>query len=226
MTASDAPQRVAGLRTRSGNAMLRTRAALLEAAATCVERHGVRRTTMSDIAATGGVAKATLYNHFRTKDDVLAALVDAQVSALAEACAAVAAEKGLAAALGLAAAEIGASPPLRRVATTEPALLAPLAVPGDARGWQAVHDAVAAVLAAAGVPAGPGQVELVLRWLLSQLLWPVDVASLGADLLAQALECAAVDDGASTVPEQGRPVGRAQPAGLGWPAEPATLRPT
>ena len=226
MTASDAPQRVAGLRTRSGNAMLRTRAAILEAAATCVERQGVRRTTMSDIAATGGVAKATLYNHFRTKDDVLAALVDAQVSALAEACAAVAAEKGLAAALGLAAAEIGASPPLRRVSTSEPALLAPLAVPGEARGWQPVHDAVAAVLTAADVPARPGQVELVLRWLLSQLLWPVDVASVGADLLAQALECDTTPAGASTVPEQGRPSGRAQPAGLGWPAGPATLRPT
>jgi AcrR family transcriptional regulator len=219
-SASDAPQRAAGLRTRSGNAMLRTRAALLEAAATCVERQGVRRTTMSDVAATAGVAKATLYNHFRAKDDVLTALVDAQVAALAEQCVAVAAEKGLEAALDLAAAELGASPPLRRVASEEPALLVPLAVPGQGRRWEQVHQAVAGVLVAAGASSGPGQVELVQRWLLSQLLWPVDLASAGAQALA-----AGLTSGASTVPAQGRPSERAQPAGLGWPGEPATLRP-
>ncbi|MCW2614504.1 MAG: transcriptional regulator, TetR family, partial [Frankiales bacterium] len=93
---SDAPQRQVGTRTRSGNAMLRTRAAILEAAAGCVQRFGVRKTTMGDVAAQGGVAKATLYNHFRTKDDVLRALVDARVAELGERCAATAAERGLA----------------------------------------------------------------------------------------------------------------------------------
>jgi len=38
---------------------------------------------MNDIAAQAGVAKATLYNHFRTKDDVWSALVEAEVRALA-----------------------------------------------------------------------------------------------------------------------------------------------
>ena len=98
-TASDAPVRAAGLRTRSGNAMQRTRTAILDAALDCIATQGVRRTTMTDLATAGGVAKATLYNHFRTKDDVLAALVDAQVASLAEACRVVAAEVGLAAAL-------------------------------------------------------------------------------------------------------------------------------
>ena len=218
-TSSDAPQRAPGLRTRSGNAMLRTRAALLEAAATCLERQGVRKTTMSDVAATGGVAKATLYNHFRTKDDVLVALVDAQVAALAEACRATAADEGLAAALELAAAELRAWPPLRRVAAQEPALLVPLAVPTQGRGWQAVRAAVAQVLTAGGAPAGPAQVELVLRWLLSQLLWPVEDGSSGAGALAAGLHA-----GASSVPSQGTPTERAQAAGLGWPGEPARLR--
>ena len=69
--ASDAPQRQIGTRTRSGNAMLRTRGNLLEATAHCVERYGVRRTTMGDIALKAVVAKATLYNHFRTKHYLL-----------------------------------------------------------------------------------------------------------------------------------------------------------
>lgn len=199
-TASDAPQRPAGLRTRSGNAMLRTRAAILEAAAACIERQGVRKTTMSDVAATGGVAKATLYNHFRTKDDVLAALVDAQVAAVSARCTAVAADQGLAAALELAAAELAASPALRGVAESEPALLAPLAAPGESRGWQAVRAAVAQVLVAGEVPAAEAQVELVLRWLLSQLLWPVEDGAAAARVLADGLGARA-----SSVPSPGSP---------------------
>ncbi|MDX6225062.1 MAG: TetR/AcrR family transcriptional regulator, partial [Frankiales bacterium] len=72
---SDAPVRATGTRTRSGNAMLRTRAAILDGAERCIERDGIRRTTMSDVSGEAKVAKATLYNHFRTKDDVMSALV-------------------------------------------------------------------------------------------------------------------------------------------------------
>ena len=214
--ASDAPRRAAGVRTRSGNAMLRTRTALLAAAATCVERDGVRRTTMSEIAATAGVAKATLYNHFRTKDDVLAALVDAQVASLGSTCAQAAADRGLAAALEVAAAELAGSGPLRRVAKEEPGLLAPLAVPGEGRGWEAARTAVTSVLTAAGVPADAAAVELVLRWLLSQLLWPADAGSSGAQRLAAGLG-AGRGAGASNEASPGRQTVREQAAGLGWP---------
>ena len=228
MSASDAPQRDPGLRTRSGNAMARTRGAILQAAATCVEQSGVRRTTMSEIAVTGGVAKATLYNHFRTKDDVLSALVEAQVADLGEQCAALVLPDpllpdrpaGLAVALQHAAQVLAESRPLRRVAADEPALLVPLAVPGEGRGWLQVRAAVAHVLAASGAPPGDDEVELVLRWLLSQLLWPAgpEAASTAADGLVRA-----VGAGASSVPEQGRAGGEAQPAGLGWPAGPDRL---
>lgn len=222
MSASDAPQRAPGLRTRSGNAMLRTRAAILDAAAASIAGVGVRRTTMSDIAATGGVAKATLYNHFRTKDDVLSALVEARVAALGAACATAAAADGLATALERAAAELAALPALRRVAADEPALLAPVAVVGDGRGGESARTAVAAVLAAAGVPAGAAQVDLVLRWLLSQLLAPLAPAAAGAQ--ARLLVAAVCPPGASTVPAQGTPEVRAHAAGLGWPGGPDRLR--
>jgi AcrR family transcriptional regulator len=184
--------------------MLRTRANLLAATAHCVERYGVRRTTMGDIALKAVVAKATLYNHFRTKDDVLAALVDARTAALAQTCEAVAAGRpvtapegigspdlgrGLAAALRVAAAALTADGPLRRVVADEPALAALLATPGDGRGWHAVRARVAAVLEAAGVDAGPSAVDVVLRWLVGQVLWPAppQEAALAADLLEQGL---------------------------------------
>ena len=200
MSASDAPHRAAGLRTRSGNAMLRTRRAILDAVEECVLDLGVRGTTMGRIAATGGVAKATLYNHFRTKDDVLRALVEARVAALAAQCAG----RPAAEALAHAARVLGGSAVLRRVAEQEPALLVPLLAPGEGRGWQAAREAVAQVVPAA-------HVDLVLRWLVSQLLWPLppDAARSQAETLARA--------GASPVPAQGTPAERAHPAGLGWP---------
>ena len=48
---------------------------LLTGAARAFADHGLRRSTMQSVAAAAGVAKATLYNHFRTKDDVVTALL-------------------------------------------------------------------------------------------------------------------------------------------------------
>ena len=200
---SDLPRRTTGTRVRSGNAMSRTRAAVLDAAAHCVERYGVKRTTMGDIALKAAVAKATLYNHFRTKDDVLAALVASRAAALAEHCRAAAAGEplqadgvgavpvgaGLAAALEVASAGLASDGPLRRLVSDDPGLAAALAAPGEGRGWEQVRAAVRDVLAAAGAPADDDAVALVLRWLLSQVLWPASPqeARAGAARLASAL---------------------------------------
>lgn len=199
--------------------MSRTRVALLSAGADCVQRRGVRKTTMGDVAATAGVAKATLYNHFRTKDDVLLAVVEAQVAALGERCARLAAVEGLATALTAAAAELAASGPLRRVATDEPALLIPLLVPGEGRTWAQVRAAVHAVLAAGGAGTGDCDIDLVLRWLLSQLLWPAaaDQARQQAEQLSPG-QLTSRSLPASTLPVQGTSSGQPPTAGLGWPA--------
>ena len=173
--ASDLPRRTTGTRVRSGNAMSRTRVAVLDAAAHCVERYGVRRTTMGDIALKAAVAKGTLYNHFRTKDDVLAALVASRVDAVRAACleaARAAGADGLVAALRTAAAELASSGPLRRVVADDPGLAARVAAPGSGRGGAAARDAVREVLAATGADDGDAAVELVLRWLVSQVFWP------------------------------------------------------
>ena len=190
--------------------MQRTRAALLDAAEACVARDGVRVTTMGAIAAAAGVAKATLYNHFRTKDDVLAALVLERAAALAAECARVAGSEGLAPALDRAGGHLAASAALRRVAADEPVRLVPLAVPDDRPAWAAVRAAVADVLTSGGAAAGDADVEVVLRWLLSALLWPPARPG-SAAVLARGLSPASV------APEGGRPSGRAQATGLGWP---------
>lgn len=183
--------------------MAHTRTALLHATDACIARYGVRKTTMVDVASRSGVAKATLYNHFRTKDDVLVALVEQRVTELV---AAALAADGLAAALDGAAHTVAASAALRKVAADEPAALAAMLRPGDGRGWTIARDGVAAVLVSARVPAGPGQVELVLRWFTSQLLWP---SSEGAAALIEGLVASA--GSVVEVPEVEAPA-----AGVGW----------
>ena len=185
--ASDAPRRTSGTRVRSGNAMQRARSAVLEATAHCVERYGVRRTTMGDIALKAEVAKATLYNHFRTKGDVLAALVEHQVAGLGRDAAAVAAQDGLAPALSLAAQRLAVSGPLRRLVADDPGLATRLVTPSKGRGWRAAQDAVRATLVAAGCRDDDAAVALVLRWLVSQVLWPANAPDAEVERLVQAV---------------------------------------
>ncbi len=213
-TSSDVPVREPGTRARSGNAMGRTRAALLAATAECVARYGIRKTTMVDVASKSRVAKATLYNHFRTKDDVLAALVEQQVAELLEVCTSTASASGLSAALVLASERVGAHPSLRKAAADEPALLAPLMVPSGSRGWTAARAGVGGVLEAAGVPADAARVELVLRWVASQVLWPVPTAMAqdAADVLVSGFRPQQPLIEAPVATAAQAPV-----AGLGWP---------
>jgi AcrR family transcriptional regulator len=169
--------------------MGRTRSALLTATAECVARYGIRKTTMVDVASKSGVAKATLYNHFRTKDDVLAAVVEQQVADLVGACVTTASSSGLVDALQHAAQVIAAHPALRKAADGEQQLLAPLLTPAGSRGWQLAREGVAAVLSAGSAPSSPAEVETVLRWCVSQVLWPLpgEEARAGAEALARGL---------------------------------------
>ena len=187
--ASAAPRRAPGLRSRAGNAMERTRAAVLDGAARAVEKHGARRATMGDIAVLAGIAKGTLYNHFRAKDAVYAAAVEAGVRALAEECT-LAAREDLTEALALAAERIGGHPALRRIASDEPVALAALVTPDDGPTWRLARDGIRGMLDAAGRASDPAAVDVVLRWLVSFVAHPGVDVSRQAALVAAALPSA------------------------------------
>jgi AcrR family transcriptional regulator len=182
----------AGTRVRAGNAMARTRGAVLDGAARGIARYGSRRTTMADIAALGGVAKATLYNHFRRKTDVYRALADAEVRRIGEECAALAGTD-LAAALTLAAERVAEHPVVQRLAVDEPEVLAVLAAavdPGAEHAGPALaRSLVAGILAGAGEVPAAGEVDLVLHWVVSHLAMPGTTQSraTGGALRAQAV---------------------------------------
>jgi AcrR family transcriptional regulator len=176
VVASAAPVREKGTRTRAGNAMNRTRAALLTGAARAVEASGTK-ITMAQVAAAAGVAKATLYNHFRTREAVLAGLLAAEVDALIEAHAG----KPLASGLVDAATAISDHPVRRALAQIDPGVLAGLGhIDPAAPGWQRARAAVSQTLAreSRGAP------DLVLRWLASFVLSPADRATILTDVHA------------------------------------------
>lgn len=151
--------------------MGRTREAALAGALAAVTKYGSRKATMGDIAMLAGIAKATLYNHFRTRDDLYVALVATEVDRVAAA----AAEKlpeGFDVAVAEAARLLGEYPALRRIAVDDASALVALATPTAGPVWAAARGFVAGALSDAGYPESPAAVDLVLRFLVSQLLVP------------------------------------------------------
>jgi AcrR family transcriptional regulator len=188
--ASAAPVRAAGTRSRAGNAMNRTRAALLDGARRSVEASGTK-ITMAQVAVAAGVAKATLYNHFRTREAVLSALLADEVTRLVEQFA----DRPVADALGGAANALARHPLLRALARVEPGTLAAIGhIDVTADGWRSAREGVAAVLATES----RGGADTVLRWLASYLLTPDDPEAVAADLviLLAGLPVASTGDGA------------------------------
>jgi AcrR family transcriptional regulator len=62
-----------GRRTKGGQ----RRDALVAAARTTLHEQGVHRTTLADVAAAAGVPVGNLYYYFKTKDDLIGAVLDA-----------------------------------------------------------------------------------------------------------------------------------------------------
>ncbi|SOD74138.1 TetR family transcriptional regulator [Jatrophihabitans sp. GAS493] len=212
---SAVPLRAVGTRSRAGNSMSRTRAALLDGARSAVLANGTR-VSMAQIAAASGVAKATLYNHFRTRDAVLGALVADEVRRLVEQAQAI----PLGEALRGCASAIGSNSLRAALAEAEPEALVALAtIPpvgtveqassdsADVAAnplWERARAAIDAALTAdrpAGAPTpGPQRREMILRWLASFLLSPGDEAQIAFDVTALLGSAASnpVDSGSSS----------------------------
>jgi AcrR family transcriptional regulator len=123
MSDQTALKRESGGHSRAGNAMERSRKALLDGARQAIAEKGISGTSMVDVADFGQVARATLYNHFRSKEELWTALI---LDELERVSALFRAEKAFEAALKVLAADIGSNPMLRAIARDDPATLARL----------------------------------------------------------------------------------------------------
>ena len=165
--------------------MGRTRDGLLDGAVASIQRDGLRHLTMSGICTRSGVAKATLYNHFRTKADVLSAVVAREVDRVADVARSATSGGSLADGLSAAADYVATFAPGRAVAAGEPQALVPLLTAGSGRGWEHARDRASAVL---DVDPTDPLVDLVLAWLGSVLMAAPSPVSrrANAELLAAA----------------------------------------
>jgi AcrR family transcriptional regulator len=140
----------------------RTRRGLLDGAARAFASDGVRGSTMQAVAAAAGVSKATLYNHFRTKDEVARELLRVELDRLTELAASLPAAEALAALSD----ELGAHPVLRRLAESEPEVLTGLLAVAPEL-WSALTDRLATALRVDDDGA-----DLAARWLVGVVLHP------------------------------------------------------
>lgn len=81
-------ERAAGMRsagtTMGSNKNPVTKEQVVQAAEECFRKYGIHRTSMSDVAATLGIARQTLYRVFDTRGKLLAHLASKRISELGE----------------------------------------------------------------------------------------------------------------------------------------------
>ncbi|MEO7261142.1 MAG: TetR/AcrR family transcriptional regulator [Jatrophihabitantaceae bacterium] len=160
--------------SRTAGPMARSRAAILDGARAAVEANGTK-ITMAQVAARGGVAKATLYNHFRAREDVLAALLLDEIDRLVAAVA----HLELSQALTTAAVQVSEHPLLEALGGQDTTTLAVLArVDVRTPGWARVAQAVEQLLRRSGLTGTP----TVLRWLSSFIIAPAEEIDIAADV--------------------------------------------
>jgi AcrR family transcriptional regulator len=151
--------------------MGRSRAAALDGARRVFAEKGIRKASMSDVAVRGGLAKATLYNHFRTKSELVAGLIADDVAVVAEDCIDLA-STDLAVALTRACDAVAAHPVLVGLRIVEPTALLVAVSPGEGPVWDGIRDQTAAILDAADVSNRAECVDLICRWLASFVVSP------------------------------------------------------
>ncbi|MGI8667760.1 MAG: TetR/AcrR family transcriptional regulator [Jatrophihabitans sp.] len=152
----------------------RSRAAIIDGARAAVTAHG-STLTMAQIAARAGVSKATLYNHFRTREDVLGELLLAEIDDLVSAVS----HLRLAEALTRAARAISEHPLLEALGEQDGGALTALArVDVRSAGWARAAQATERLLREHGRRGTP----TVLRWLASLVTAPADDRDIAADV--------------------------------------------
>jgi len=68
--------------TRAANGDARSE--ILRAGERCIQRYGIRKTTMDDIAREAGMSRPSVYRYFADREDLLLALLSARTRALTE----------------------------------------------------------------------------------------------------------------------------------------------
>jgi AcrR family transcriptional regulator len=157
----------------------RSRESILAGAKIVISEVGSYESNMGDIAARAQVSRATVYNHFVDKEEMMNTLLESEIdrfSALAQAA------PSKAEALALLSREISADPALRTMVRTDPTDIAAFVTISESPHWAHVARELSAIF-------GSHNGGLVLRWLIGQIGAPltIDESARQAAALARAL---------------------------------------
>ena len=156
----------------------RSRSAILSGAKIVITEVGSYESNMNDIAARAEVSRATVYNHFSDKEEMMLSLVESEIVRLFELAKKAPTKRD---ALYILSTEISADPALRKMVQTDPLDIAKFVTVSEHPLWKLIQDSLATLF---GESSGT-----VLRWLIGQVASPLTLTESAqqADRIARAL---------------------------------------
>ena len=156
----------------------RSRTAILSGAKIVITEVGSYESNMNDIAARAEVSRATVYNHFSDKEEMMLSLVESEILRLFEIGKKAPTKRDALYALSI---EISRDPALRKMVETDPLDIAKFVRVTEHPLWQLINSSLTTLF---GESAGT-----VLRWLIGQIASPLTPAESAkqADQIARAL---------------------------------------
>ena len=143
----------------------RSRIAILSGAKIVITEVGSYESNMNDIAARAEVSRATVYNHFSDKEEMMLSLVESEILRLIDLAKKAPTKRD---ALYVLSTEISKDPALRKMVETDPLDIAKFVRVTDHPLWQLVQTSLNLLFGESS--------ETVLRWLLGQIASPLTPA--------------------------------------------------
>lgn len=144
----------------------RSRTAILAGAKIVIGEVGSYESNMVDIAARAQVSRATVYNHFADKEEMMLSLLESEILRLADLAKAATSTKN---ALLVLSREISGDVALRKMTVTDPTDIAAFITIGAHPLWAVVQESLTKIF-------GLDNSSLVLHWLLGQVASPLTPA--------------------------------------------------
>lgn len=143
----------------------KTRNALVTTALSLISEKGLSQTNMIEIADRARVSRASLYNHFRDKNEVFLAVVEMEVERIIQLSLR---EPEIADRLTIVSRELSNHKALAMAVEKDSGTIATLLAKHDGALWSRIYQGLASV-----VSSDSAGTALVLRWLIGQIFIPL-----------------------------------------------------